>query len=690
MGRAATVDYPTPDFGLDYTVAHNGSRTAGEYPGFDRFGRVIRQVWADGNLTTHATDTTVPNIPPIYEEEHSYDNAGNRLKSFDVRPGASWDDRHWGYTYDGLDRLTEAKVGTDPFGSWSAAPASERYTYDMMDNRELLEVDFNGNGNYADTDEMYDAAFNENNEQTGQEWESVDDPTPGDPPPTDNDHLADGALSDYAQAEKTGETLPDVKYVRDAWGRLVQVKYDTNVRAEYEYNGLGHRTLAEVDTDTAPDGTVDELRLFFYDPQWRLLEERINDDSDAGSTIDRHAQQVWGFRYIDDAVMRREDGTANGSYANASDSEWYYATDVLFSVIAVLDDTANLQERVEYTPYGTALHHWSGDFDGDRDIDSGDSTALSNASGNSIDDSGYEVEIDLNRDGTIDLNDTPAAPPGGGAALPRGWASDPDSVDSMLARSSMLLDRRVELQVARNRLYNPDTARWIRPDPLRFIDGSNPFAYLRSAPTTLVDPYGTQAEPCITMACKTPAPSGQSEECCSAAGSKCGPDGSGFAGFAACCGNNYISCVFWPRYSGQPPEDEVIPQPGDEFIAECLHQHEQEHVDTAPADICANCPPGQACLPDWPEAGSPEQSARECDAWTLEAHCNFGSVSRCMDKYSGNSTQLGTCLRRVFEKTCRTCLGANLWCEDVPGKGLVPECVDFFRANALWCPPEVH
>jgi len=494
MGRAALVDYPTPDFALDYTVAHNGSRTAGEYPGFDRFGRVVRQVWADGNLTTHATDTTVPNIPPIYEEEHSYDNAGNREKSYDVRPGASWDDREWWYEYDGLDRLVEARVGVDPEvrnQNWFPDPGSEAYDYDMIDNLGEHEVDWSGDGFYDDLDELKDAAFNANNELTGQEWEAdPTDPSVSTPPTDDNQSLATGALYIYAQPEKTGETLPDITYTRDAWGRLVQVKYDTNARAEYEYNGLGHRTLAEVDTDAVPDGTVDELRLFFYDPQWRLLEERINDDSDAGSTIDRRAQQVWGLRYIDDAVMRREDGTANGSYANTSDGEWYYATDVLFSVVAVLGDTAGLQERVEYTPYGTALHHWHGDFDGDRDIDGGDSTALSNASGNSIGDPGYEVEVDLNRDGTIDLNDTPAAPPGGGSALPRGWASDPDSVDSMLARSSMLQDRRVDLQLARHRYYSAELARWLRTDPAQFDGGISLFVYCHSNPTTKSDPLG--------------------------------------------------------------------------------------------------------------------------------------------------------------------------------------------------------
>jgi hypothetical protein len=36
--------------------------------------------------------------------------------------------------------------------------------------------------------------------------------------------------------------------------------------------------------------------------------------------------------------------------------------------MAMLDDNAKPYERVWYTPYGQARHHWVQDFDGDRDL----------------------------------------------------------------------------------------------------------------------------------------------------------------------------------------------------------------------------------------------------------------------------------------------------------------------------------
>jgi len=43
-----------------------------------------------------------------------------------------------------------------------------------------------------------------------------------------------------------------------------------------------------------------------YDPAWRLLEERIDDDFDAvpSDGVDRICQQVWGARQLDIAALR--------------------------------------------------------------------------------------------------------------------------------------------------------------------------------------------------------------------------------------------------------------------------------------------------------------------------------------------------------------------------------------------------
>lgn len=43
----------------------------------------------------------------------------------------------------------------------------------------------------------------------------------------------------------------------------------------------------------------------------------------------------------------------------------FLATDVQFSVVAVLTDLGHLSERVAYSPYGRAEHRWADDVNAD-------------------------------------------------------------------------------------------------------------------------------------------------------------------------------------------------------------------------------------------------------------------------------------------------------------------------------------
>ena len=111
----------------------------------------------------------------------------------------------------------------------------------------------------------------------------------------------------------------------------------------------------------------------YYSAGWQLLEERIDDDSpftpDPGSAdIDRHVQHMWGPRYIDDIILHRENNDfTNDSPAITYEKTFYHLTDVQFSTVAVIDGSAGLTERVTYTAYGVARHHYMADVDGDGD-----------------------------------------------------------------------------------------------------------------------------------------------------------------------------------------------------------------------------------------------------------------------------------------------------------------------------------
>ncbi|MBX3356770.1 MAG: hypothetical protein KF724_13840, partial [Phycisphaeraceae bacterium] len=120
-GTPVVVDYAPPDVQLDRTLSLNGKRrsagqtdqVAGYYPGFDRFGRLALQIWADGALDTQWISSGLggayyPTKPEIVALEYGYDLNGNRTSAYDLRQGNAWPMNHR-YSYDGLNRLTMAE-----------------------------------------------------------------------------------------------------------------------------------------------------------------------------------------------------------------------------------------------------------------------------------------------------------------------------------------------------------------------------------------------------------------------------------------------------------------------------------------------------------------------------------------------------------------------------------------------------
>lgn len=96
--------------------------------------------------------------------------------------------------------------------------------------------------------------------------------------------------------------------------------------ASYEYNALhwrtvGRTTLAIIGDEG--DGPPGVQRLLYYSAAWQLLEERIDEDFNNAPGTNRIAQEVWGVRYLDDPVLRRQyDPTAG----DAEDLLHYHPT----------------------------------------------------------------------------------------------------------------------------------------------------------------------------------------------------------------------------------------------------------------------------------------------------------------------------------------------------------------------------
>jgi RHS repeat-associated protein len=139
-------------------------------------------------------------------------------------------------------------------------------------------------------------------------------------------------------------------------------------------------------------------------------------------------QWVWGARYIDDCVLRdrSNSGTLNERLYALQDANW--------NVVALYNpSTSAVVERYAYTPYGVPLFL---------------NTSFTPLSGNV---SGYAWET-----------------------LYCGYR----------------YDATVGVYVVRNRWFNPPLGCWMRKDPLGLWPDQNPYRYVRSSPTSRIDPTG--------------------------------------------------------------------------------------------------------------------------------------------------------------------------------------------------------
>jgi hypothetical protein len=335
--------------------------------------------------------TGLPTRTPLLAETHTYDRSSNRLTTYDARPGAGLAFRDSEYDYDGLDRLIEARRGVRGTSMWTPGPGSQDWVLDMLGNWLETRRDLAGSG-YGTPEER---EHNEANEIVTR----YPNGSAGTPVlPFTHDHAGN-----LRQAKRSSSTT-DI-YTHDAWNRLVKHQTQGSVggpvdSAEYEYNGLHWRTAKRIIQHGSPTTHV-EWR-FYYSAAWQLLQE--DRKWSESSTVDEYAQQVWGLRYIDDAVMRRR---FSENLEEWDPGLYHYITDAQFSTVAIIGTGADprVMERVRYEAYGRGTHRFPGDFSGDRFVDSADEQMLFDAWGQGIGDPGYNADIDLNRDGVINGDD---------------------------------------------------------------------------------------------------------------------------------------------------------------------------------------------------------------------------------------------------------------------------------------------
>jgi len=339
--------YSRPTIRLDRYDPPDSTATQGVYPGYDQFGRIKRQMWVREWTTPVVAETRHVDLA------YTYDKDSNPLTRDDARTGAARDVQ---YAYDGLDRHAQADR--------SAAVLGQQWSLDHLGNWAGFNTNLNldtGEPDYTDPgDEQETRAFNLANELT-----QINVSRSGASAALDFMYDNNGnQIAREVNADLTGMDDAWI-YTFDPWNRLVRVTVDSEgpsggypprTRTEYSYFGLHQRATRSADADSLLG--LDQRNLYYYDAEWRLLEERVDDDWAGGAvTLDRVVQRVWCPLYIDALIAFQVDsddaqltGAPDGGFDDGVIS--YALCNRLYSVIGLVNITGKVAERVRYTAYG--------------------------------------------------------------------------------------------------------------------------------------------------------------------------------------------------------------------------------------------------------------------------------------------------------------------------------------------------
>jgi len=339
-GTVIKEDYQQPDVRLNYDPDDDNS-----LDGFDRFGRIEDQIWAeyDGESST------------LDHFHYTYDAAGNRTARQNVLADQAGKDLSETYAYDELYRLIGTDRGHfDAQGNFVKQTDFQDWTLDGLGNFAT----FNDNGTVQNRTVN---AANEIESITGR-WVTPEYDRAG----------------NMISAPVPGDETDRVFATYDAWNRLRKVYEDDGdgnfepsdasepgpdkLLVTYEFDGTGRRIEKET-TEDAPGGerNVD----YYFNADWQLLESETV--VSGNTSVD---QYVWSVTYIDAPVGRWHDDNGDGDFLDYTDDgqandDWvrYFTRDGNQNVTAAVEGTFDsgsqrwqwqLAERYVYTPYGEA------------------------------------------------------------------------------------------------------------------------------------------------------------------------------------------------------------------------------------------------------------------------------------------------------------------------------------------------
>jgi len=362
------------------------------------------------------------------------------------------------------------------------------------------------------------------------------------------------------------------------------------------FDGLGRRVKKVVTNSGDLDGTT----VYLYHGQ-QIIETR-----DGSGNVE--LQVYHGTRYIDEVVGLRVKDV--GRLYASQDANW--------NVTALTDLTGRVIERYWYSPYGeleavVAAHPFDYDDDGDVDADDYAVTTNGTCSGTATGDC---RRLDANADGVVNSTDRTAiaaylATLDSDTELQRVPAATHSRRRNLFAHQGLVLDPEIGSYQNRARQYAPRAKRFMQRDPTAldemsgrgYQDGPCLYAYMRSRPVVLRDPFGSSAcwaDPCLQA---------------KLFGLDVGSEGDDVGG-VICADGVKVSCFWgWNAHS----DWNQVPA-----IRRCVLKHEDVHHGQS------SCPCSTGlCRSQFPFG---DDHARECQAFKVELACAEKAASEC-DNY---------------------------------------------------------
>jgi RHS repeat-associated protein len=237
------------------------------------------------------------------------------------------------YAYDGLSQVKWRKRGAEEMegstfiGILAPPQRQEDFTYDTLGNWQRYHVQTPNTATPPVLATVFDQNRTHNPANQITSFSNTTQPV-----------LHDPAGNTTASAPVPGSGTIDWntahQYQWDAWNRLIKItRSDTGAEiARHAYDGLTRRTTLQ------EGGTI---RHFYYNDQWRSIEERLGSTTTPERHHLFHPLNRWHL------IRRDRDTDSNGSL-----NETLYCLHDAMDPIAITDPSGTILERYNYSAFG--------------------------------------------------------------------------------------------------------------------------------------------------------------------------------------------------------------------------------------------------------------------------------------------------------------------------------------------------